>query len=499
MVDAILGIVMIVEHLVMQLARMAGRTDLPMHQRLHETLRCAILEGKLTDGVRLPSTRDLARELAMSRNTVIAAFNQLTVEGYLISQVGKGTFVNALTPKSTTRRPAQQQHQLGRISGRGQALLTHFPASQLEIYPFTPGLVDFSAFPVELWRRLQNKHWRLSYPDMLDYSYSGGYAPLRKAVADYLRVSRDVSVDTDQVVITSGTQQSLELCAQLLTDLRDTVWMEDPAYWGAVKAFMSTGLTIHPVRVDHEGMAPGAGEEKLGPPRLMYVTPSHQYPTGAVMSTARRQEILAFASRHEAWILEDDYDSEFRFSGTPLQSLAGMDREGRVLYLGSFSKVLYPGLKLGYIVVPKSLSSAFKQGHYDLNRPGQIPLQAALAEFIELGYFAKALRNARVGYAARRSSLLGALRPCLSDQVYISGADQGLHLCVNLPSSINDVSVAQRIGQQQLTVRPLSAYCLHRKDAKGLIIGYGYAPLSEIKAHGPALAKAIHSAVTKCN
>lgn len=330
----------------------------------------------------------------------------------------------------------------------------------------------------------------MTYPDMLDYSYSGGHTPLRRAVADYLRVFRSVPLDIDQVIITSGTQQSLELCAQLLADHGDTVWLEDPAYWGAVKAFMATGLQAHPVKVDHHGMAPEPKDERT-PPRLIYTTPSHQYPTGAVMSLARRQQILSIARSHNAWVLEDDYDSEFRFSGPPLSSLAGLDQDERVLYMGSFSKVLYPGLKLGYLVVPKRLVGAFKQAHYDLNRPGQMPLQAALAEFIELGHFASSLRRARHSYAQRRQCLLEALAPCLGQQAQITGAEQGLHLCVRLPATLDDKGIAQRLGNLGLTVRALSAYCLQRTDARGLVIGYGYAPLAEISRWGPVLTKTL--------
>jgi GntR family transcriptional regulator/MocR family aminotransferase len=271
--------------------------------------------------------------------------------------------------------------------------------------------------------------------------------------------------------------------------------MEYPAYWGAVKAFLATGLHMHPVAVDEDGMAP-VPKDDAHPPRMIYTTPSHQYPTGAVMTLARRQLLLQLAQKHGAWILEDDYDSEFRFSGPPLSSLAGLDQDERVLYMGSFSKVLYPGLKLGYLVVPKRLVTAFKQAHYDLNRPGQMPLQAALAEFIELGHFASALRRARQSYALRRKALLEALAPCLGTQARITGAEQGLHLCVRLPASVDDKALALRIGELGLVVRPLSAYCLHRRDAKGLVIGYGYAAQTDIERYGPVLARVITAALT---
>ena len=214
------------------------------------------------------------------------------------------------------------------------------------------------------------------------------------------------------------------------------------------------------------------------------------------MSLARRQQLLALAQKHQAWVLEDDYDSEFRFSGPPMSSLAGLSVDERVLYLGSFSKVLYPGLKLGYLVVPKALAAAFRQAHYDLNRPGQLPLQAALAEFIALGHFASALRKARHSYAQRRQQLLDALQPCLGPQAHISGAEQGLHLCLRLPTTVDDQALALRIAQQGMTVRALSAYCLQRSDAKGLVIGYGYATLEDIAHWGPVLASTVKRALS---
>jgi len=481
---------MLSELLLTEISRLNAQAKLPLHRQLYEALRRAILDGKLEPQERLPSSRDLVQDLQMSRNTVVAALNQLTVEGYLVSRVGSGTFVSTKVPQRALQSIRLASHPAQQLSVRGRALSTRFCASELEIQPFTPGIADFSAFPVALWQRLQNKHWRMTYPEMLDYSSSGGYAPLRRAVADYLRVFRSVPLDVDQIIITSGTQESLELCSQLLANQGDTVWLEDPAYWGAGKAFMATGLNLHPVRVDDQGIAPQPHDQTT-PPRLIYVTPSHQYPTGAVMSLARRHQILSLANQHQAWVLEDDYDSEFRFSGPPISSLAGLDTQGRVLYLGSFSKVLYPGLKLAYMVVPKGLADAFKRAHYDLNRPGQMPVQAALAEFIDMGHFAAALRRARQSYAQRRQSLLAALQPCLGPRAQITGAEQGLHLCLRLSDDVDDRALAQRIGKLGLTVRPLSAYCLQRQDMRGLIIGYGYAPLAEIKRFGAVLAQTL--------
>lgn len=518
---------MLSEYLLSEMARLGGKenqrgAELPLHRQLYEALRRGLLDGKLSAGDRLPSSRDLAKDLNLSRNTVVAALGQLTVEGYLVSQVGSGTYVHDTLPSvqagrgseslggslsgsmagSASRRGVRQGMVSSamalptrRLSRRGEALSQTFCARDLEVQPFTPGAADFSAFPVALWQRLQNKHWRAAYPDMLDYNDSGGYGPLRRAVADYLRVFRSVQLDAFQVIITSGTQQSLELCAQLLADHGDTVWIEDPAYWGAIKAFMATGLALHPVPVDDQGMAPSPADEQR-PPKLIYLTPSHQYPTGAVTSLARRQQLLATAARCGAWVLEDDYDSEFRFSGPPISSLEGLDPDGRVLYMGTFSKVLYPGIKLGYLVVPNALVPAFKQAHYDLNRPGQMPLQAALAEFIEMGHFTSALRRARQTYSERRKALVRALAPALATgRAQLHGAEQGLHLCLRLPLEVDDRALAAKLSAHGLTARPLSAYCLQRKDLRGLLLGYGYASGASIERHGPVVAAALLEAL----
>lgn len=481
---------MLSEFLDARMGQADSRLGLPLHRQLYEALRRALLDGKLAPGDRLPSSRELAQDLRLSRNTVVAAISQLTVEGYLRSRVGSGTYVHENLSRASRSVMMGRSPQAVRLSRRGETLAHEHGADLLEVQPFTPGAADFSAFPLALWQRLQNKHWRTASPEMLDYGSAGGYAQLRHAVANHLRVSRSVVLDAEQVIITSGTQQSLGLCALLLADIGDQVWIEDPAYWGAVKAFTAAGLNLYPVPVDEHGMAPQPGDH-AAPPRLIYVTPSHQYPSGWVMSPARRQEVLAAARTHQAWVLEDDYDSEFRFAGAPLSSMQGLDTEQQVLYMGSFSKVLYPGLKLGYLVVPPRLVQPFRQAHYDLNRPGQMPVQAALAEFMDMGHFVSALRRARQSYAARRQSLLSALAPCLGGQVYIAGAEQGLHLCLRLPPGCDDTALARTLAGQGLNVRPLSAYCLLREDISGLVIGYGYAPHAEIAQHGPKLARGI--------
>jgi GntR family transcriptional regulator / MocR family aminotransferase len=482
---------MLSELLLIGIQGLRQQSTIPLHRQLYDVLKRAIADGRLAPGERLPSSRTLSKDLKFSRNTVIASLNQLIVEGYLCSRTGSGTYVNESLPShSCVKQKIAHTQCRPSLSKRGEKLATTFLATDHEVQPFPPGVADFSAFPIALWQRLQNKHWRMTYPAMLDYNASGGHAPLRRAVADYLRIFRSVQLDVDQVIITNGSQQSLQLCAKLLADPGDTVWIEDPAYWGAIKSFMANDLTLYPIKVDADGIAP-TEEDQTHQPRLIYTTPSHQYPTGSVMTMARRQALLQMADRHDAFIIEDDYDSEFRFTGHPLSSLSGLDRNGRVLYMGSFSKVLYPGLKLGYLIVPKSLVQSFKLVHYDLNRPGQLPVQAALAEFIELGHFTSALRKARASHCLRRQCLLELLEPCLKLGAIISGAEQGLHLCLHLPPHMNDKQLTEKIAQKNILVRPLSAYCVARTDIKGLIIGYGYAPLSGVHEFGPILVQVI--------
>ena len=490
-------------------ARMAN------HRRVYETIRRAITEQVLSSGSRLPSTRSLATDLNVSRNTILAAFDQLLDEGYVAAKTGSGTFVcykqtDALfkqvenQSKNTNAIKSLESISKVALSKRGLAA-TDFPDKHLsshpssypnyEVQPFTPGDDDYSRFPIALWRRLLNRHWRALNPALLDSSHDGGYLPLRHAIADYLRVSRAVNLTFEQVLITSGTQQSIDLCARLLTDHHDWAWVENPCYWAARRVLEVNGLHLHPIAVDVEGMAPSTEDFRVKP-RLIYTTPSHQYPKGMVMSYGRRRLLLDYAQNSSAWIIEDDYDSEFRFEGRPISSLQGMDQHGRVLYLGTFSKVMYPGIRLGYMVVPLQLVDAFKNGLYELQRPGQVMIQAALADFIEEGHFASHIRRLKQIYGERRRLLQAALAPIAIVGARLSMVDSGLHLVVEFDAQIDDVKVAKMAAQQGLRVYPLSNYCMGKKREKGLIIGYAYAATESITPYGNVLAEVIQSALT---
>ena len=491
------------EWLLTQLSHHKFPTRMANHRRVYETIRRAITEQVLPSGSRLPSTRSMAADLNVSRNTILAAFDQLLDEGYVAAKTGSGTFVcykqtDALFKQ--VENPAKNASNLQSADGniglskRGLAA-SNSPDNQRngqEVQPFTPGDDDYSRFPIALWRRLLNRQWRALDPALLDSSHDGGYLPLRQNIADYLRVSRAVNLSVNQVIITSGTQQSIDLCARLLTDEGDIAWVENPCYWAARRVLEVNGLQLHPISIDAEGMAPTTADFRVKP-RLIYTTPSHQYPKGMVMSYGRRRLLLDYADSQQAWIIEDDYDSEFRFEGRPISSLQGMDEHGRVLYLGTFSKVMYPGIRLGYMVIPAQLVDAFKNGLYELQRPGQVMIQAALADFIEEGHFASHIRRLKQTYGERRRLLQAALAPIINVGARLSPVDSGLHLVVEFDAHIDDVKVAAMAAAQDLRVYPLSHYCFGNQPEKGLIIGYAYAATESVTYYGNVLAEVIQT------
>ncbi|WP_449370849.1 MocR-like pyridoxine biosynthesis transcription factor PdxR [Thiomonas sp.] len=480
----------------------------PLNRRLYLSLRGAILAGRITAGVQLPSTRDLARDLGLSRNTVMSAINQLTAEGYLTARQGSGTFVSETLPElgplspARGRKPAQAQGAGAsprELSQRGQLLTAQSGSADFEVQPFAPGEIEFAEFPIHLWQKLQAKYWRSLDRDLLDYGQEGGYMPLREAIAGYLSLSRSVRVTPEQVLITSGTQQSLDLAARLLTDHGDEAWVENPCYWGARRALQAAGLKLKPIEVDLEGMAPSAADWQQGRPRLIYVTPSHQYPLGHVMSLQRRRALLQFAAQQRCWIFEDDYDSEFRFGGRPYASLQGLDDHAQVLYSGTFSKVMYPGIRLGYLVVPTDLLPAFNTGLYDLYRPGQLMLQAALTDFITEGHLGTLIRRLRVAYQSRRDELARRIQRCLGERVQISGQESGLHLCLLFTpqcGEVDDEAIARAADAQGMTVRPLSRYYLSQPRQRGLILGYAYVPTERVPPWAQKLCLLIRDRLT---
>lgn len=469
------------EYLLPQLTRTG---ELPLARQLYLALRASILDGHLRKGQALPSSRVLAVELGLGRNTVLAALDQLIAEDYLATRPGSGTFVTAETPGPTRPRTAQSPP----LAERARILL------ELPAFPrvaganaFVPGLPEIAQFPHRAWQRLVLRHWRRATPRDHDYGSGGGHPTLKAAVASYLRLARAVDCRPEQILITAGTQQALDLCARLLADPGDTVVTEDPGYPGERAALLAAGLKVMPAAVDEEGMTLDAipWEARV---RMLYITPSHQYPSGAVMSLNRRRQLLAQAAARGCYVLEDDYDSEFRFESGPLASLQGLDAEGRVLYLGTFSKVMFPGLRLGYLVVPPELVAGFSRAQSLLYREGQYPLQAALAEFIDSGLFASHIKRMRQLYRERQALLRAALTRHRPDW-RLSGGAAGMHLVAHLPDALPDSHLSRAAAEAGIVARALSAYAVEAV-CNGLVLGYAGVPENAIEPAVASLARA---------
>ena len=477
-----------------------ARAPAPLYRQLYEALRGAILAGRLKPGARLPSTRELAADLRVSRNTVMNAFEQLLAEGYVEGQTGSGTFVSRLLPEELlharalpARAPASA-HKGREISARGRLLAaTPVNVSRLSARPFRPGVPAIDAFPFELWARLVARHWRRPRRDLLNYGDAAGHQPLREAIASYLGAARAVRCDPEQVIVVAGAQQALDLAARVLTDPGDPVWVEEPGYLGAKGALKAAGAVLVPVPLDEEGLSVEEGARLAPAARLIYASPSHQYPTGATMSLARRLALLEWAGRAGAWVLEDDYDSEYRYEGRPLAALQGLDREQRVVYLGTFSKVLFPALRIGYMVVPHDLVDAFRSARALSDRHSPTVEQAVLTDFIEEGHFARHLRRMRALYAERQATLVEAAAGELAGLIELKPSDAGLHLTGLLPAGWSDRAAARAAEAHGVDAQPLSAFYLTEPPRAGLVLGYAAFDRREIREGVERLAQALES------
>ncbi|KDD15079.1 PLP-dependent aminotransferase family protein [Bordetella bronchiseptica] len=480
------------------LQRLERRGATPLSRQIYDLLRDLILAGDLPAGTKLPATRALAVDTGLSRNTVLHAYDQLLAEGYLVSAFGSGTFVSDTVP-ATPEPPAPPEVEAAAqhfaLSRRGTKLVREASASDRQWGAFVAGVPDVSLFPRAVWQRLQSRRWRQAPPELLTYAYGAGYMPLRRALAEHLRLSRSVKCDADQIVVTSGIHQAVSVLARLLGDNGNTAWMENPGYWGARSTLMACGITPVAVAVDDEGMAPSA-QQLQDPPRFIFVTPSHQYPLGMVMSLARRRMLLDYAHKRGAWIVEDDYDSEFRFDGRPIASLQGLDQHDRVLYLGTFSKTLFPGIRLAYMVLPKPLAGHVATGLSELYREGRLMDQAVLADFIEGGHYATHIRRVKQRYAARQALLREAVTRAFGADWPISTHEAGLHLVMHLPDGTDDLGISIAARTLGLHARPLSRYYASEQDARpGLLLGYACVPEEEIEPAFERLVQVITPAL----
>jgi GntR family transcriptional regulator/MocR family aminotransferase len=462
---------------------------------IHTAVRAAILEGRLRPGARLPATRDVARHYRLSRGTIVSAFEQLEAEGYLEARVGSGTRVAAVLPDRLLEavRPAQA----GPAGGRSRPLrLSQFSLNVRglgdddppRIRAFRTNLPALELFPAALWAQVAARRYRRATTEFLRGCGPMGYPPLQQAVAHYLGASRGVFCEPGQVAIVSGVQEALDLAARLLLDPGDTVAIEDPGYTGAARVFESCGARISPVPLDGEGITLGP---ELEGARLVYVTPAHQFPLCMSMSLARRLALLEWARSTGALIFEDDYDSEYRYSGRPMPALQGLARHGQVLFAGSFSKVLFPSLRLGYLVVPADLVDAVAAARSITSRHAPLPGQAVLADFMDGGHFGRHVRRMRGVYAERLAVLLECMVTELAGGLEVSDIEAGLQTAAWLPHGTDAEAIARAAARRQVEVTPLSRYARRPMKREGLVLGFAGVDTQEIRRGVRELASAL--------
>jgi GntR family transcriptional regulator/MocR family aminotransferase len=469
----------------------------PLYRRIYRALKSSIRGGRLGPAARLPSTRTLAADLGVSRNTVMLAYEQLAAEGYVVGRQRSSTAVAAkvlagvtTAPKPSAAQSAPRLSAYARRLDANPAVPASFSARTGLRYDFRYGRPAVDEFPREIWRRLLAARARRASRDTLGYASPAGHAPLREALAEYLNRSRGLECDGEQIVIVSGSQQGIDLVARVLLDPGDTAVVEDPGYPGATIPFEAAGARLVRIAVDAQGLdvsrLPSAA-------RLAYVTPCHQFPSGVIMQLERRLALLDWARHSDAWLIEDDYVSEFRYEGSPLEALQALDHDGRVVYTGTFSKTLFPALRLAYLVLPRALVRPFLAAKWAADRFSPMLAQEALADFIASGQFERYLRRAGARNASRRRTLIAALRQHFGARVEIAGENTGVHLMVWLnevrPRDVDPlIARAARAGVGIYSIAP---YFARPQQRAGLLFGYASLSEAEIRAGVRVLSELI--------
>jgi len=471
----------------LNMVRLDRRQRESLQTQLYRQIRRLIMSGQLTAGVRLPSTRDLVTHLGISRNTIVYAFDQLVAEGYLESHVGSGIYVSDLDLKQTEQRSQTsslaKSSAAPRTSRRAQRFSTgrispDYPTSKVR--PFRPCQPAIDHFPIRAWNRARSHALRLQSKELMLEANAAGSPRLRRALSIYLRDARGVRCHADQIVITAGAQQALSLIGTTLLDRGDPVWIEDPGYLGARAALLRAGANLIPIPTDDEGLTiPSLRHGRR--PRLIYTTPSRQFPLGTTMTLPRRLAVMEFTRKSGAWVIEDDYDSEFRYVGRPVPSLQGLASGERVIYVGSFSKVLFASLRLGYLVVPDHLVDVFRKAKEIHDGSSSAIDQATAAVFIEEGFFAAHVRRMRKLYKARLDGFLCEAKKYLSGFLTFPTIEAGMDAMGRLPADADDTAVSRRLRAEGIDVPPLSAYAL-TPCTPGLLFGFTAFSSSETRS-----------------
>ncbi len=467
----------------MELAIPLSKKGEPFFRQVYLGLRKAILSGTFPAGDRLPSTRDLAEQLGISRTVVLLAFDQLLAEGFAVGRGGSGTYVSEGLSGSAPER--EQTSAKLRLSRFGSAAAGAAPAvdsprrrSPLLRYDFAYGRSDTETFPFEVWRRILLRHARKASVRAFDYGPAVGSLELREAICAHLRRSRAVVCDPAEVIVVNGSQQALDLVVRVLVDRGDRVAIEDPHYNGIRETLRAAGAPLRPVPVDRDGLDPAKLPNGA---RLVFVTPSHQFPTGGILPLARRLALLEWARRQNAVIVEDDYDGEFHYEGRPLESLQGLAKEGRIVYIGTFSRTVFPALRIGYLIVPKSLAAAFTAAKWLNDLHSATLEQNTLAEFITTGMYERHLRRLRRRSTARRETLLEAIQRHLGERVEVTGDGSGAHVVLWPKKRISEDTVIARAASLGVGIYGISHCFLTRPSRTGLMLGYARMNEEEIR------------------
>jgi GntR family transcriptional regulator / MocR family aminotransferase len=462
-------------------------SGIPLHKQIYDGYRSAILRGELRPGQQITSSRTFAAEFRLSRFPVLNAYAQLLAEGYFVSRTGAGTFVSEALPeqlmsvKSQPDEPARMPSGPRTVSRRSMLVPTFQPSPSLRGWgAFGVHQPAFDQFPFAVWSNLVTQHSKSPQANAIHHVDPQGLPRFREEICAYLRTARGVKCDPSQILVVSGSQQALDITARVLFDPGNRVWVEEPGYSLERHILAASGCELCAVPVDADGMNVAEGVRRYGKARAAFVTPSHQYPLGVTMSAARRLQLLNWAQSSGAWIIEDDYDSEYRYESQPIASLQGLDVNARVIYIGTFSKVLFPSLRIGYLVVPPDLVERFVAVRFSMDIFPPYLYQEVLTDFMREGHFGRHIRRMRQLYGERRTALVASLREQFGHRLEIHGTAAGMHLAVTLPPGCNDREIALRAAQERLWLLPLSPSYFSGEPRHGFILGFGSTPPEQI-------------------